>query len=153
MRPIAKTVLGEIGYRPGFSIDASADALLPATWAKNVFRALTLDEQDRQVSNAIAGALATAYYYEQIPGQKDGIEPDPIQQQEFLDKIKNNVRSILMLKAFLNLLSPLAPRITQEEAGLSDEFWKLVKSEGNYTDAMMKFLEKTRCLCNFVHSR
>ena len=141
-RPLGKTVLGEIGYRPGFNIDASADALLPATWAKNVFRALTLDEQDRQVSNAIAAALATAYYHEQIPGQKDGIEPDPVQQQEFLNKLKNNVRSILMLKAALNLLSPLAPRITQENPGLSDEFWKLVKSEGNYTDAMMKFIEK-----------
>jgi hypothetical protein len=141
-RPLAKTVLGDIGYRPGLNIDASIDALIPATWAKNVFRALTLDEQDRQVSNAIVAALATAYYHEQIPGQKDGIEPDPIQQQEFLNKLKNNVRSVLMLKAALNLLSPLAPRITQEDPGLSDEFWKLVKSEGNYTDAMMKFIEK-----------
>jgi hypothetical protein len=141
-RPIAKAVLGDIGYRPGFQLDSTVDALIPATWAKNVFRALTLDEQDRQVSNAIAAALATAYYHEQIPGQKDGIEPDPIQQQEFLNKIKNNVRSVLMLKAAMNLLSPLAPRITQEDPGLSNEFWKLVKSEGNYTDAMMKFIEK-----------
>jgi len=141
-RPIAKAVLGDIGYRPGLQFDSTVDALIPATWAKNVFRALTLDEQDRQVSNAIAAALATAYYHEQIPGQKDGIEPDPIQQQEFLNKLKNNVRSVLMLKAAMNLLSPLAPRITQEDPGLSNEFWKLVKSEGNYTDAMMKFIEK-----------
>jgi len=141
-RPIAKAVLGDIGYRPGLQFDSTIDALIPATWAKNVFRALTLDEQDRQVSNAIAGALATAYYHEQIPGQKDGIEPDPIQQQDFLHKMQNNVKTILILKAAMNLLSPLAPRITKEDPGLSNEFWKLVKSEGNYTDAMMKFIEK-----------
>jgi len=138
-----KSILGDIAYRPSsFGVDATIDALIPATWAKNVFRALTLDEQDVAVSNAITGALAAAYYHEQLPGQKEGVEPDAVQMQQFNDKIKWNVRSILLLKAGLGLLSPLAPKVTQEDLGFRDEFWSLVKSKGNFGDALFEFLGK-----------
>jgi hypothetical protein len=123
-------------------VDATIDALIPATWAKNVWRAMTLDEQDAAVSNAMAGALAAAYYHQQLPGQKDGAEPDAVQMQNFIYILKNNVRSILMLKAALGLLSPLAPKVTQEDLGLRDEFWTLVKSKGNFGDALFEFLGK-----------
>jgi hypothetical protein len=137
--------LGDIAYHPNkFGVDATIDALIPATWAKNVFRALTLDDQDAAVKNAIAGALASAYYHEQIPGQKDGVEPDAVQMRRFVNNIKWNVRSILMIKAALNILSPLAPKVTQEDMGFRNEFWNLVKEKGkgNYADALQTFIER-----------
>jgi hypothetical protein len=46
-----------------------------------------------------------------------------------------------MLKASLNLLSPLAPSVSQEDLGLRNEWYKLLKSKGNYNDALFEFLK------------
>ena len=47
----------------------------------------------------------------------------------------------MLIKTFLNLTSPLAPQVTQEDAGFRDEFWKLVKkNDNNFGDALMEFL-------------
>jgi hypothetical protein len=44
----------------------------------------------------------------------------------------------------MNILSPVAPKITQEDPGFRDEFWALVKQKGkgNYADALQTFIEK-----------
>lgn len=129
--PIVKGVVGDISFKRGF-----LDTLIPAAWAKSVYSALTPDQQNKQLANAIASALAAAYYHGQTPGP----DSNPTQRQEFIDRIKVNARSILLIKAMTGLTSPLAPQIAQEDVGLRDEFWKLVKQKGNYSDAMLEFL-------------
>jgi hypothetical protein len=148
-KSIIKPILGDIGYKPSkFDTNSIADAMFPSTWMKNVWRSLTLDERDAQVANAITSALASAYYHEQFPGQKDGVEADAVQQELFLEKIKVNVSTILMLKAALNILSPLAPRVTIEDSGFAKEWTDLTKSKKDggkglsYADALQTFIKK-----------
>jgi hypothetical protein len=132
-KPIIDKGIGAISVDRGI-----IDTLVPAAWAKTLTSAFTSGGIDfnRQMSNAIASALASAYYHGQVPGP-DSNEYD---RQAFVDRIKNNARSVLMIKAFLNLTSPLAPTVSQEDAGFRDEFWKLVKQKGNYADALQTFL-------------
>lgn len=140
-RPAVKVAVGEIGYHPDkMSLDTVADALMPATWAKNVWRAMTLDDQDAAVSNALTAALASAYYHEQIPGQKEGVEVDPVEMDNFIGRLRNNVSTILLVKAALGIISPVAPKVEQSDLGFRDEFWNLVKRKGNYADALQEFL-------------
>ena len=104
------------------------DTIIPAAWAKTLLSASTSllpgggIDLNHQMSNAIASALASAYYNGQVPGP----DSNAMDREAFVDRIKNNARSILMMKVFLNLVSPLAPTISQEDAGFRDEFWKLV---------------------------
>jgi hypothetical protein len=129
--PLVKGTIGDISYQRGV-----IDTLVPAAWAKTALAALTPIDLTGQMANATATALAAAYYHNQVPGPDSG----PMERQAFVDRIKNNARSVLILKTFLNLTSPLAPQVSQEDAGFRDEFWKLVKSKGNYADAMLQFL-------------
>lgn len=131
--PIVRTTIGEISYKRDFW-----DTIIPATWAKTLIEALTPIEIQGQMANALSSALATAYYYNQVPGP----DSSPMDQQNFIRRIKNNAKSILLMKVFLNLTSPLAPQVKQEEAGIRDEFWKLVKEKGNYNDALIEFMGK-----------
>ena len=130
-KDIVAGTIGDISYQRGF-----LDTLVPATWAKTALAALSPIDLTGQMANATASALATAYYYNQVPSA-DSNEYD---RQAFIDRIKNNARTILLIKTFLNLTSPLAPQISQEESGIRDEFWKLVKEKGNFADAQTTFL-------------
>ena len=87
-------------------------------------------------ANAFAGAAASAFYHNQLPSSAT----TPLDRQAYIERLKNNARTILMVKAFMGLLSPLAPQVSQEDVGFRDEFWKLVKQKGNYADALMTFL-------------
>lgn len=120
------------------------DTLIPATWLKTALAAgsdvvpgVSFD-LNHQMSNAIASALASAYYHGAAPGP----DADAIIRQAYVDRIKNNARSILIMKAALGLVSPLSPRVEQEDLGFRDEFWKLVKTKGNYPDAIQAFLDE-----------
>ena len=132
-KPIIDKGIGAISVDRGIM-----DTLVPAAWAKTLTSVFTGGGVDfnHQMSNAIASALASAYYNGQVPGP-DSNEYD---RQAYVDRIKNNARSILLIKAFLNLTSPLAPTVAQEDAGFRDEFWKLVKEKGNFPDALQAFL-------------
>ena len=132
LAPVTSTALG-MSYDRG-----AIDALIPAAWAKNIFYALPIDEQNKALNNAVLGALAAAYYHNQTPSPSSS----PVELQQFVDRIMNNARSILLMKAGLNLLSPLAPRVEQVDFGLREEFIKLAKSKynGNFADALPEFL-------------
>lgn len=136
-KPVIDKGIGAISVDRGI-----IDTLIPAAWAKTFVSAATSGfpgggiDLNRQMSNALASALASAYYHGQVPGP-DSNEYD---RQAFVDRIKNNARSILAIKTFLNLTSPLAPTVSQEDAGFRDEFWKLVKEKGNFADALQTFL-------------
>lgn len=132
-KPIVKGTIGDISYQRGFW-----DTVNPATWSKSLWAAITPNEQNKALANATASALAAAYYHGQVPGP-DATE---FEQQAFVDRIRNNARSVLLVKAALNLISPLAPRVEQEDPGFRDEFWKLVKEKGNYADALLEFMGK-----------
>lgn len=136
-------IIGDIAYKPATpSVRGSLDSLIPSNWAKNVFRGLTMDEQDSQVANAIATALTAAYFHKQIPGQIEGIEPTTAQMQDFVNTIKNNVRTVLFVKALAGLVSPLSPKVKIEDVGMTTEFYALVKKKGNYADALLDFIGK-----------
>ena len=136
-------VIGDIAYNPATpSLRGSLDSLIPSNWAKNIFRGLTMDEQDSQVASAIASALAAAYYHEQIPGQKEGFEPTAPQMQDFVNTLKNNVRTILFVKGLAGLVSPLSPKVKIEDVGMTAEFYALKKKKGNFADALIDFIGK-----------
>jgi len=136
-KPIIDAGIGSISVDRGI-----IDTIIPAAWAKTLVSATTSllpgggIDLNRQMGNAIASALASAYYHGQVPGP----DSNEFERQAFVDRIKNNARSILLIKTFLNLTSPLAPTVSQEDAGFRDEFWKLVKQKGNYADALETFL-------------
>lgn len=135
-QPVVKGVIGDMSFGRGFW-----DTINPATWSKTLWNAINLDEQTSAVSNAMIGALSAAYYHQDtipIPGPTSS----EAERTAFIDRIKNNARSILIMKSVLNLLSPLAPKVTQEDPGFRDEFNKLVKQKGNYQDALLEFLGK-----------
>ena len=130
---MVKGTIGDISFKRGI-----LDSVIPAAWFKSAVDAAGINGVDfgNQFNNALAGALASAYYHGQVPPQN----ADKWQLQSYVDRIKDNARSILIVKSILGLLSPLAPQVSQEDAGLRDEFWKLVKQKGNYNDALMTFL-------------
>lgn len=133
LNPLVKSTIGDISFKRGI-----LDSVIPAAWFKSAVDAAGINGVDfgNQFNNALAGALASAYYHNQVPPQN----ADKWQLQSYVDRIKDNARSILIVKSILGLLSPLAPQVSQEDAGLRDEFWKLVKQKGNYNDALMTFL-------------
>ena len=131
LRPAVEGTVGKISMdRP------MMDIVIPATWAKSLLAQMSSFDFTHQMSNALAGAMAAAYYHGQVPSADSSKQ----EKQAFVDRIKNNARSILLIKTFLGLTSPLSPQISQEDAGFRDEFWKMVKQKGNFADALMTFL-------------
>lgn len=128
------------------------ESLIPSKPFLNVWNAWSPDQQNTAMTNAITGALASAYYHqdelraEGIPVPTDS--SSTMEKEAFIDRIRNNAKSILMIKAITGLLSPLSPRVEQTDLGLSDEWSKMVtpKSQGglgmNYNDAIFKFINE-----------
>lgn len=132
MKGIVQGTVGDISFQRGV-----LDSLVPAAWAKTALAALSPIDLQNQMNNALASALASAYYNGQVP---DANSSD-WDRQSFVDRIKNNARSILLIKTFLNLVSPLAPQVKQEDPGLREEFWKMVKANNNnFADALQQFI-------------
>lgn len=133
LNPMIKGTIGDISFKRGI-----IDSMIPAAWMKSLVDAAGINGVDwnNQFSNALSGALAAAYYHGQVPPPN----AEPNQIQDYVNRIKDNARSILIIKSMLGLLSPLAPQVSQEDVGLRDEFWKLVKQKGNYNDALLTFL-------------
>lgn len=135
---IVQGAVGDISFQRGI-----IDTLVPAAWAKTALAAASDIKKGvsfdltGQLANATAAALTAAYYHNQIPAEDSSVAD----KEAFIDRIKNNARTILLVKTFLNLTSPLAPQVSQEDAGFRDEFWNIVKAKkGNFGDALMEFL-------------
>jgi hypothetical protein len=131
---LARPVKGVIGSR-GFGATA-IDTLIPSAPARAWFKALNANEQDATFHSAMLSAMAAANYHNQLPGPN----ASPTERQEFIDRIKNNARSILVIKGLLGTISPLSPQLSQEDPGLRDEFYKLVKEKNDYPAALQEFL-------------
>ena len=140
LAPALDTALGQSAGRGIW------ESLIPSKPVLNVWNTLSPDQQNAAMTNAITGALASAYYH-QDELRKQGIQvptdsSTTMEKEAFIDRIRNNAKSILLIKAVTGLLSPLSPRVEQTDIGLSDEFTKLVKSTGSYNDALLKFLNE-----------
>lgn len=133
---LVQGTIGSISYQRGL-----VDSVLPAAWFKNLIAATGVSGLDinNAYNNALAGALAAAEYHGQVPTAS----ADATIKQAFIERIKNNARSILIAKSMLGLISPLAPQVSQEDVGLRDEFWKMYKDKNNnFADALLEFLGK-----------
>jgi hypothetical protein len=131
-RPV-KTVIGSRGFS-----SSVIDSLIPSAPARAWFKALNANEQDSSFHSAMLSALAAANYHNQLPDEN----ASPAEKQAFLDRIKNNARSILVIKGLLGTVSPLSPQVSQEDPKLRDEFYKLVQSKNDYPAALHEFLGK-----------
>ena len=117
------------------------ESLIPSKPILNVWNTISPDQQNAAMTNALIGALASAYYHQdELGGQVPTSSSSTQEKEAFIDRIRNNAKSILMIKAVTGLLSPLSPRVEQTDVGLREEFVKLVKSKGNYNDALLEFL-------------
>lgn len=122
------------------------DQLMPNSVARSLFHAMDAKEVESSFYNAEISAIASAAYHGQLPGP----DASPLERQAFLDRIKNNARSILIMKALLGTISPLAPAVSQEDIGLRDEFYKMLKGKSivdptqpmSYAEALNTFLAK-----------
>lgn len=137
LAPTVEKGIGSISYQRGI-----LDALIPAAWAKTALASVTDIKKgvsfdlSNQFNNALATAMATAYFYNQLPSE----DASATEKQDFIERIKNNARSVLVVKTFLNLFSPLAPQVSQEDAGIRDEFWNLLKKKGDFGSALIEFM-------------
>jgi len=113
------------------------DQLIPNAPARSLFKALNANETESSFYNAMISSIASAQYHGQIPST----DASPLAKQAFLDRIKNNARSILIMKALLGTISPLAPAVSQEDPGLRDEFYKMLKQTSPVTGKPMTFPE------------
>lgn len=131
---LAKAVLGERGYNPDkFSV------LIPNTALRSAVHGIMADEGDRVFANAMLTALQSAAYHGQLPGPEDG----PREWAAFMDRIKNNARTVLMIKAVAAEVSPLSPRVEQSDYGLRDEWYETLRnSKDGYEGAVQDFLAK-----------
>ena len=135
---VAPQVSGALGQSAGRGV---WESIIPSKPLLNVWNALGPGQQNSAMTNAIFGALSSAYYHQdtlqkQVPGPSATTQ----EKEAFIDRIRNNAKSILLVKAITGMLSPLSPKIEQTDLGLRDEFIKLVKSSGDYNTALLKFL-------------
>lgn len=114
------------------------DQMIPNSPARTFIQGMTLNESDTAVHAAVLNALASAYYHGAFPPAS----ATGIQRQAFMDRIYNNVRSALMLKAVLGVLSPIAPQVSVGDPGFRDEFSALVTKTGDYAKALDAFTKE-----------
>lgn len=128
-----KAIVGDRAFGQGV-----IDEAIPSAPLRNAVKALIRNEGESQYHNAMLSAIAAANYHGQLPGP----DASPLEKHAFLDRIKNNATSILMIKAIVSAFSPLSPQVSQEDLGLRDEFYKMVQDKGDYGAALHEFLGK-----------
>ena len=115
------------------------DTINPNATSKTLWNVLSPNDQNTAMQNALFGAMSSAYYHND-PGFNP--QANDADKEALIDRIKNNARSILIMKAALNMLSPLAPRVEQVDMGMREEFISLLKSKGNFPDALLAFTKE-----------
>jgi len=135
-----KKIIGGAGFSKSLF-----DQLMPNSVARTVYHAIDAKETESSFYNATIAALSAAAYHGKVPGP----DASPLEKQAFVDRIKNNAKSIMIMKALLGTVSPLAPAVSQEDPGLRDEFYKMLKEKSpvtgkpyTYIEALNTFLDK-----------
>jgi hypothetical protein len=127
-----KKVTGGAGFAKGYF-----DQLMPNSVARTVYHAIDAKETETSFYNAITSAITSAAAHGQVPAA----DASPVEKQAFLDRIKNNAKSIMIMKAILGAVSPLAPAVTNEDPGLRQEFYTLLKQTSPVTNKPMTYSE------------
>jgi len=127
-----KKVVGGAGFQKSYF-----DQLMPNAVARTIYHAIDAKETESSFFNATISSIASAGYHGQVPAA----DASPIEKQAFIDRIKNNAKSIMIMKALVGAVSPLSPAVTQEDAGLRDEFYKLLKQKSAITGKQMTYPE------------
>ena len=113
-------------------------SLIPNQQIRQGLIAWTGDESDRGLSNAMMQSIAAAAAHGQLPAA----DASPLERKKFLDRIKNNARSIIAMKGIISFVSPLSPTPIAEDVGLRDEFRAMLDKGMSYTDAINAFTKK-----------
>lgn len=156
LTPAVQGILGEAGS----NADVISQLLLPNTTLRRSYEALTQGEHNRSFANAeIAIVQNLSYQQEQAmdkwrlanPGKPDddptapqivpGATAGPVEQQKFIDRVKNQTRVLMMTKAIIGAVSPMAPALNIGEVGMQDELQKLIDAKG-YSVGTAEFLHK-----------
>jgi len=113
------------------------DQLMPNSIARTVYHAVNANETETTFHNAMMASMASAMYHNQVPSD----DASPLERQAFLDRIKNNAKSIMIMKAIVGAVSPLSPAVTQEDLGLRSEFYKILDKKSPVTSKPMTYPE------------
>jgi hypothetical protein len=134
-----KAIIGDMAFGRGI-----IDEIIPSAPLRNMVKAVIIRDGDASFQNAMLSSIASASYAKSTNPDYNFPGPDasPAEKQAFLERIKNNATSIMIIKAVLSAVSPLSPQVTQEQLGLRDEFYKLVQQKGDYPTALHEFLIK-----------
>lgn len=159
--PLANKVLGPVGAAGGFY-----DQLIPNTPLRNLAKAagiLPSGAKDYQnVTIQITQALAFRQQQAMDKWVKAGHQPtdkghpsivplasdSPMVRQRFVNRVKNQARILLYLKAGLSAVVPAAPAVTANDLGLAAEIRTLIASKGpdgkplGLSGAMTEFLAR-----------
>lgn len=133
MMPIANKVLGDQGFN-----EELIKALIPNTAIRSAVLAMKASDSDTVYSNAVMTAMQAAYYHGQMP---DPATATPHEIQKFIQRIRNNARSVLMVKALFAEVSPLSPSVSNADKGFREEFTQLL-DKMPYDQALHKFLHE-----------
>lgn len=141
--PVAEKVLGPVGASQGL-----IDQFIPNTPLRNTLKAAgILPGGDRAVtSTSIQIIQSLAFQQEQAMARwvKAGHQPSddghptfvplasdgPQVKQRFIDRVRNQARILLFVKAGLSAVAPMSPRLTANDLGLSAEVSKLINKPG-----------------------
>ncbi len=95
------------------------DQFVPSV-VKNMYKALTADEQTAQLSSAVTGALvhldAAGLDPDSIAAKK-GVPPDPHDREVYLARVKTAVKNQLILRAIFGFALPGSPSLPDNEVG------------------------------------
>jgi hypothetical protein len=110
---------------------------MPNAVARAIYHAIDAKETETSFHNAIISSIVSASAHGQIPGS----DASPVEKQAFLDRIKNNAKSMMIMKAILGAVSPLAPAVTSEDPALRQEFYNILKQTSPITGKPMTYAE------------
>jgi hypothetical protein len=96
------------GY-PGATL---VNALLPNSAMRDLYNAMTMNEKESMVHNAILSAMAAAYYHGDLPDNYAALPA--YRQQQILDKIDANARTNLFIKGIFSFFLPLSPTVSND---------------------------------------
>jgi len=114
---------------------AWTDSLLPSS-ALRLWRATHTDSKSREYTAAMLNAMS------QLAAA--GLQPDENasarEKEQYLSRVKNWTRNMLVIKSIYGLISPASPQIEFAD-DLTPEFRKLMAHAGSYEDAVNLFVK------------
>ena len=96
----------------GYPPKTLTEAIFPNSTMRNIWDALTMDQKQSNVYNAINSAMAAAYYHGDLP--EDFATRPAFEQQQIMDRIYANAKSNLLIKGIMSFFAPLAVNVNND---------------------------------------